>query len=60
MKKENTKNNQMDTQAMMDVYAKLAIPGPPHRLLASMGGVANKNKVLGGTRKTSRGIHGNK
>ena len=50
----------MDTQAMMDVYAKLAIPGPPHRLLASMGGVANKNKVLGGTRKTSRGIHGNK
>ena len=39
MKKENVKNSQMDMQAMMEVYAKLAIPGPPHQLLASMEGV---------------------
>jgi hypothetical protein len=39
MKKENIKNSQMDMQAMMEVYAKLAIPGPPHQLLASMEGV---------------------
>ena len=39
MKKENIKNSQMDMQTMMEVYAKLAIPGPPHKLLAGMEGV---------------------
>lgn len=39
MSKENNKNSQMDMQAMMEVYAKLAIPGPPHQQLASMEGV---------------------
>ena len=38
MAKENKKDRQMDIQAMMEVYAKLAIPGPPHKLLESMEG----------------------
>jgi len=39
MAKENNKDRQMDIQAMMEVYAKLAIPGPPHKLLESMEGI---------------------
>ena len=33
--KQKTKN---DMQAMMDVYKKLATPGGPHKVLASMAG----------------------
>jgi len=32
------KATQMDPQAMMEVYKKLATPGEPHKLLASMAG----------------------
>jgi hypothetical protein len=39
MDKENQKNSQMDMQAMMEVYANLAVPGPPHKLLANMEGI---------------------
>jgi hypothetical protein len=32
------KQGKMDMQAMMEVYAKLATPGEPHRVLASLAG----------------------
>ena len=35
---EGKHEGQMDMQAMMQVYEKLAIPGEPHKLLASMAG----------------------
>ncbi len=39
MGKENIQKDKMDMQAMMEVYAKLATPGPPHQLLESMAGI---------------------
>jgi hypothetical protein len=36
--KEKKKENKMDMQAMMEVYTKLATPGVPHKVLASMEG----------------------
>lgn len=38
MAKDKAPEGQMDMQAMMAVYAKLATPGDPHQLLASMAG----------------------
>ena len=38
MADEGTHHDQTDMQAMMDVYTKLATPGPQHTLLASMVG----------------------
>jgi hypothetical protein len=38
MAKEKKQEGKMDMQAMMDVYKKLAIPGVPHKLLASLAG----------------------
>lgn len=38
MAKEIRHEGQGDMQAMMEVYAKLATPGPPHKLLGSMVG----------------------
>jgi hypothetical protein len=36
--KEKRHEGKMDMDAMMEVYAKLAIPGPPHKTLASLEG----------------------
>ncbi|RJX27093.1 MAG: DUF1579 domain-containing protein [Desulfurivibrio sp.] len=41
MKKETMQEGGMDMQAMMEAYRKLAIPGVPHRLLASLAGSWN-------------------
>ena len=38
MAKEKKQEGKMDMQAMMEVYQKLAIPGAPHKLLASLAG----------------------
>jgi hypothetical protein len=38
---EEKQEDKMDMQAMMEVYAKLATPGAPHKLLASMVGSWN-------------------
>jgi len=38
MAKEKKQEGKMDMQAMMEVYKKLATPGAPHKLLASMAG----------------------
>ena len=38
---EEKQEGKMDLQAMMEVYRKLATPGAPHRLLASMAGSWN-------------------
>src|SRR2546428_1883353 len=38
MAKEKKQENQMDPQAMMEVYKKLATPGEPHKQLASLAG----------------------
>jgi Protein of unknown function (DUF1579) len=38
MAAETKQKNAMDKQAMMEVYHKLAKPGAPHKLLASMAG----------------------
>lgn len=38
MAKEKKADKQMDPQAMMEVYQKLATPGEPHRQLASLAG----------------------
>ncbi|MGA6925596.1 MAG: DUF1579 domain-containing protein [Desulfosarcina sp.] len=38
---KKTKQENIDMQAMMDVYHKLAIPGEPHELLAKMAGSWN-------------------
>jgi len=38
MGKEKKQEGKMDMQAMMEVYRKLAIPGSPHKLLASLEG----------------------
>jgi len=39
--KEKKQGNKMDMQAMMEVYTKLATPGVPHKVLASMEGSWN-------------------
>ncbi len=39
--KEKKQEGKMDMQAMMEVYAKLATPGAPHKVLASMEGSWN-------------------
>lgn len=39
--KEEKQEDKMDTEAMMEVYAKLATPGAPHKLLASLAGSWN-------------------
>ncbi len=39
--KEKKQEGKMDMQAMMEVYAKLATPGAPHKALASMEGSWN-------------------
>jgi hypothetical protein len=36
--KEKKPHTQMDPQAMMETYAKLAMPGEPHKLFASLAG----------------------
>jgi hypothetical protein len=41
MATEKKPEDKMDMQAMMDVYKKLATPGEPHKLLASMAGSWN-------------------
>lgn len=41
MAKEEKQEGRMDMQAMMEVYGKLATPGEPHRVLASMAGSWN-------------------
>jgi len=38
MAKEKKQEKQMDTQAMMEAYKKLATPGEPHKLFASLAG----------------------
>ena len=38
MAKDNKSEKQMDPQAMMEVYAKLASPGEPHKQFASLAG----------------------
>src|SRR4030042_701923 len=38
MEKEKGQEAKKDTQAMMEVYTKLAIPGAPHKVLASLAG----------------------
>jgi hypothetical protein len=38
MGKEEKEEDRMDMQAMMEVYTKLATPGGPHQVLASMEG----------------------
>jgi hypothetical protein len=38
MAKDNKSEKQMDPQAMMEVYAKLATPGEPHKQFASLAG----------------------
>jgi hypothetical protein len=38
---EKDREEKMDTQAMMEVYTKLATPGAPHKVLASMEGSWN-------------------
>jgi hypothetical protein len=38
MAKEEKQEGKMDMQAIMEVYRKLAIPGAPHKLLASLAG----------------------
>jgi hypothetical protein len=38
MAKEKEEEGKMDMEAMMEVYRKLAIPGPPHKMLASLEG----------------------
>lgn len=38
MAKEKKAEKQMDTQAMMEAYAKLATPGEPHKQFASLAG----------------------
>ncbi len=37
MAKDKKHGKQMDPQAMMEVYQKLATPGEPHKLFASLG-----------------------
>jgi len=39
--KDGKQKDKMDIQAMMEVYAKLATPGAPHKVLASMEGSWN-------------------
>ena len=39
--KEKKQEDKMDMQAMMEVYTKLATPGAPHKVLASMAGSWN-------------------
>ena len=41
MAEEGKPQDEMDMQAMMEVYAKLATPGPQHKLYASMVGTWN-------------------
>jgi hypothetical protein len=41
MAKEKKQEGKMDMQAMMEVYKKLATPGAPHKVLASMTGSWN-------------------
>jgi hypothetical protein len=38
MAKEKKQSKQMDPQAMMEMYQKLATPGEPHKLFASLAG----------------------
>jgi hypothetical protein len=38
MAKEKKQDKQMDPQAMMEMYQKLATPGEPHKLFASLAG----------------------
>jgi hypothetical protein len=38
MEKERKQEGQMDVQAMMELYRKLATPGPPHKMLAGLAG----------------------
>jgi hypothetical protein len=38
MAKDKKQEKQMDPQAMMEVYQKLATPGEPHKQLASLAG----------------------
>ncbi len=38
MAQEKKQEGKMDMQAMMEVYMKLAIPGPPHKMLAKLVG----------------------
>ena len=38
MAKDKKPEKQMDPQAMMEMYAKLATPGEPHKLFASLAG----------------------
>ncbi len=35
---KKSKNNEMDMQAMMEVYQRLAVPGAPHKMLAELAG----------------------
>ncbi len=41
MAKEEKQKGKIDLQAMMEVYQKLATPGAPHKMLASMAGSWN-------------------
>jgi len=41
MARGSTQKKELDTKSMMEVYQELAIPGAPHKLLASMAGSWN-------------------
>lgn len=44
-KEKQAAHKQLDPQAMMDMYKKLATPGEPHKLFASLAGSwTTKNK----------------
>jgi hypothetical protein len=53
------KPSQMDHQAMMETYKKLATPGEPHKQLASLAGKLDyEHQVMDGTQQASDGIRG--
>lgn len=56
MAKEKKQEKQMDPQAMMETYQKLATPGEPHKQFASLAGMDHQDQVLDGTQQASDGI----
>ena len=58
MAKDKKPEKQMDPQAMMEVYAKLATPGEPHKQFCkSRRQLGDEDQILDGTRQAANGIY---
>jgi len=54
MEKQKRTEKKMDTQAVMEVYNKLATPGAPHKMLSRLAGSWTTKPLAGRTKSTRR------